>query len=68
MLPQVPGVKIVSVTKPHATKDHQCAWNPEHTIKTGQQHIKVAWKDRRADKDNPMLCSDRVCIDCWTKD
>jgi hypothetical protein len=68
MLPQVPGVKIVSVTKPIALKDHVCAWNEKHIIKAGQLHVKAVWKDRRSSKDNPKLCSDRVCIACWTAD
>jgi hypothetical protein len=68
MLPRVSGVEILSVTKPIATKDHVCAWDSHHVIKTGQLHVRAVWKDRRVNKENPTVNSDRVCISCWTKD
>jgi hypothetical protein len=30
-------------------------------------HVKAVWKDRRVDKDNPKVNTDRICIECWTK-
>ena len=60
------GVQILAVTKPKATQPHVCAWC-EKSIPQGKVHVKVAWKDRRQDKDNPVVNSDRICVECWTK-
>ena len=68
MLPsetKVEGVEILSVSKPRATQPHVCAWCST-VIPKDKLHVRAVWKDRRQDKSNPVVNSDRICIDCWT--
>lgn len=67
MLPTVPGVEILSITKPKASKDLLCAWE-NHTIPKGRLYVRAVWKDRRQSKDNPVVNCDHICVECWTKD
>jgi hypothetical protein len=69
MLPQsvkVEGINILSITKPVAKEDKPCAWCGKLMPK-GRIHVRCVWKDRRQDKANPVVNSDRICVDCWTK-
>jgi hypothetical protein len=70
MLPKdtiIEGVSILSISKPPASKDYACAWGCGCVIPKGRLHVKAVWKDRRVDKDNPKVNTDRICIECWTK-
>ena len=67
-IPLVEGVDILSITKPIAKHDYPCAWGCGYTIPKGRLHVKVVWKDRREDKNNPKVNTDRICVECWTKD
>jgi hypothetical protein len=70
MLPKdtiIKGVSILSISKPPAAREYTCAWGCGHVIPQGRLHVKAVWKDRREDKDNPKVNTDRICIECWTK-
>ena len=60
-----PRVKFLSVTKPVAVKDFECAWgwdNP-HSIPQGTKYVRVVWQ-----QDNEPIQSDHICVNCWTAD
>ena len=61
---EVPGVGVLSLTKPKATQDFVCAWGGD-TIPKGRLHVRVVWKDRRENSENVKVNSDRFCVDCW---
>lgn len=58
-------IDILSVTKPIAQKDYDCAWGHEpnkHVIPKGRKYVRVVWEG-----DDGEVQSDHVCIDCWSK-
>lgn len=67
MLPEfkVPGIEIVSVTKPKASHEFPCVWARDgHTIPKGKKYVRVVYKNKETSKFE----SDHVCVDCWTSD
>lgn len=62
-------IHILSVTKPIAQQDFQCAWGhgeQVHTVPKGKIYVRVVWKPKNTNSD--MVNSDHICVDCWTKD
>jgi hypothetical protein len=57
-------IDILSITKPIAQKEYDCAWGNDHPhkIPKGRKYVRCVWEG-----DDGEVNSDHICIECWTK-